>query len=176
MGRDWSTTSPAIPSVPIHASPPPASPLNLQLLTFNLPLFNSFSCNIYGPPRKCCKQKTYVPAKLFRFNTYKNRGRGRINLPRSVPPRLCGRSQQFPFPELPTRHFPQFLSFHALTDSLPRRRTSIFLPLNHFRTLFIATVGVPPLVPFRNSQSYSRKIIAEGRTLQHFPLLGVSCG
>ena len=38
------------------------------------PPFKSFSCNTYSPPRKCCKQKTYVPAKLFRCNTYKKHG------------------------------------------------------------------------------------------------------
>jgi hypothetical protein len=35
---------------------------------------NSFICNTYGPPRKCCKQKTYVNAKSFRRNTYKKPG------------------------------------------------------------------------------------------------------
>src|SRR5713101_9647969 len=34
----------------------------------------SFSCNTYGSPRKCCKQKTYGPAKPFRCNTYKKQG------------------------------------------------------------------------------------------------------
>jgi hypothetical protein len=33
--------------------------------------FNSFRCNTYKPPRKCCKQKTYGLAKPFRCNTYK---------------------------------------------------------------------------------------------------------
>ena len=74
----------------IHALPLPASPLNLQLLTSNHPLFNIptctpsnlpnsskfFSCNTYGSPRKCCKQKTYSPAKRFRCNTYKKQGGG----------------------------------------------------------------------------------------------------
>jgi hypothetical protein len=36
----------------------------------------SFSCNIYGFPRKCCKQKTYVTAKTFRCNIYKKQGVG----------------------------------------------------------------------------------------------------
>ena len=36
----------------------------------------SFSCNIYGSPRKCCKQKTYGLAKPFRCNTYKKQGGG----------------------------------------------------------------------------------------------------
>jgi hypothetical protein len=34
----------------------------------------SFSCNTYGPPRKCCKQKTYGKANSFRCNTYKKTG------------------------------------------------------------------------------------------------------
>ena len=33
-----------------------------------------FRCNTYGSPRKCCKQKTYGIAKLFRCNTYKKQG------------------------------------------------------------------------------------------------------
>ncbi len=35
---------------------------------------NSFSCNTYGPSRKCCKQKTYVLANPFKCNTYKKQG------------------------------------------------------------------------------------------------------
>ena len=31
----------------------------------------SFSCNTYGSPRKCCKQKTYSMVKLLRCNAYK---------------------------------------------------------------------------------------------------------
>src|SRR5260370_27955588 len=37
---------------------------------------NSFSCNTYEFPRKCCKQKTYRGAKSFSCNTYKKRGGG----------------------------------------------------------------------------------------------------
>ena len=36
--------------------------------------FKSFRRNTYGCPRKCCKQKTYGQAKLFRCNTYKKWG------------------------------------------------------------------------------------------------------
>ncbi len=36
--------------------------------------FKSFRCNIYRPPRKCCKQKTYASAKSFRCNTYRKQG------------------------------------------------------------------------------------------------------
>ena len=40
-------------------------------------LLKSFSCNTYGSPRKCCKQKTYGLTKPFRCNTYKkHRGGG----------------------------------------------------------------------------------------------------
>jgi hypothetical protein len=34
-------------------------------------LSKSFSCNIYEPPRKCCKQEAYVIANSFRCSTYK---------------------------------------------------------------------------------------------------------
>src|SRR5260370_17629228 len=43
-----------------------------------LRLHKSFSCNTYGSPRKCCKQKTYGRAKSFRCNTYKKPGGGGI--------------------------------------------------------------------------------------------------
>src|SRR5947209_24805 len=40
---------------------------------------NSFSCNTYRFPRKCCKQKTYDRAKPFSCNTdNKHRGGGHI--------------------------------------------------------------------------------------------------
>src|SRR5258708_11413973 len=43
--------------------------------TFGRSYFHKcFSCNTYGSPRKCCKQKTYGIAKLFRCNTYKKVG------------------------------------------------------------------------------------------------------
>ena len=35
---------------------------------------NSFICNIYGPPPKCCKQKTYGLAKPFTCNIYTKHG------------------------------------------------------------------------------------------------------
>src|SRR5712664_4960428 len=46
-----------------------------SLLPFSL-FLKSFSRNTYGPPRKCCKQKTYGLAKPFRCNTYKKHGGG----------------------------------------------------------------------------------------------------
>jgi hypothetical protein len=52
------------PPAPVTFSPTDRSP-------------NSFSCNTYGIPRNCCKQKTYGKAKSFRCNTCKkHRGRG----------------------------------------------------------------------------------------------------
>ncbi len=59
------------------------------LLTDHCPLITahscskSFSCNTYASPRKCCKQKTYGTAKLFRCNIYKKHGEGLLtSLPR----------------------------------------------------------------------------------------------
>ena len=50
----------------------------------------SFSRNTYGPPRKCCKKKTYGHAKPFRCNTYTKHGMGVNNpiLPASTLPGL----------------------------------------------------------------------------------------
>src|SRR6266436_6387892 len=50
-----------------------ATPLHSVLTPYWL---KSFSCNTYGTPRKCCKQKTYGLAKPFRCNTYKKHGGG----------------------------------------------------------------------------------------------------
>ncbi len=55
---------------------------------------NSFSCNTYGPPRKCCKQKTYGLAKPFRCNTYKKHGVG-------VPVMVNQESDKDSWPERP---------------------------------------------------------------------------
>ncbi len=55
----------------------PSFSFNLQVSTFSFQPSHSsksFSCNTYVPPRKCCKQKTYVLAKPFRCNTYKKQG------------------------------------------------------------------------------------------------------
>src|SRR6266566_3059071 len=41
---------------------------------FTPTLHKSFSCNTYGSPRKCSKQKTYDLPKSFRCNTYKKPG------------------------------------------------------------------------------------------------------
>ena len=64
-------------------------PANIQtlprwLLRFHIvcrpPPFKSFSCTTYASSRKCCKQKTYDTAKLFRCNLQKTRGAGRCLL------------------------------------------------------------------------------------------------
>ncbi len=78
---------------------PPASPSNsLKIFPPHPVTFSPtarprkpFSCNTYGSPRKCCKQKTYAKAKSFRFRTYKNRGVGgaMVNQP---PPAFNARS------------------------------------------------------------------------------------
>jgi hypothetical protein len=70
----------------------------------------SFTCNTYGPPRKCCKQKTYGQAKPFRCNTYrKHGGWATASSAASHSPLLsCSCAQA--------------LSFHTLAHSLARRK------------------------------------------------------
>ena len=72
------------PLVPPSNARPPDSPSSSskispsQIVTF-LPTLRPrkfFSCNTYGIPRKCCKQKTYGKAKSFTCNTYKKQGGG----------------------------------------------------------------------------------------------------
>src|SRR5216684_2897839 len=54
---------------------PEAEPRLLRLASCTILLQRKFfSCNTYGFPRKCCKQKTYGMAKSFRCNTYKKQG------------------------------------------------------------------------------------------------------
>src|SRR6266446_4707649 len=59
-------------------TPPKSSHLKFVTSSPTLRLHKSFSCNTYGSPRKCCKQKTYGRAKSFRCNTYKKPGGGGI--------------------------------------------------------------------------------------------------
>jgi hypothetical protein len=65
-----------VPTIPIPVRP--AEPLLWEpfdhqiLLTQKLP--SPFVCNIYAPPRKCCKQKTYVQPKPFKCNIYAKPG------------------------------------------------------------------------------------------------------
>src|SRR2546422_6488226 len=68
-----------MPPCPANHAPPPRGPSNFYKLFASLAVTfsptnrspNPFSCNTYGFPRKCCKQKTYGRAKPFRCNTYK---------------------------------------------------------------------------------------------------------
>src|SRR5258708_25440444 len=46
----------------------------------------SFSCNTYGSPRKCCKQKTYGRDNSFSCNTYKKVGGGTSFKPKAYLP------------------------------------------------------------------------------------------
>src|SRR5713101_6139881 len=56
---------------------PEAEPRLLRLASCTILVQRKFfSCNTYGFPRKCCKQKTYGMAKSFRCNTYKKQGVG----------------------------------------------------------------------------------------------------
>src|SRR6266478_155028 len=78
----------------------------------------SFSCNTYGSPRKCCKQKTYGQAKPFRCNTYKKRGEGfRLWLTRNPKRDSC----QEAYPESSEFWTPAYcmLFFRAGSNSSP---------------------------------------------------------
>src|SRR5260370_39744913 len=64
----------------IMGAPRPSCSSNFQPSTFDFQppsLSKPFSCNTYGSPRNCCKQKTYGLNNSFRCNTYKKtRGEG----------------------------------------------------------------------------------------------------
>ena len=73
LGRQTQALLTRARAQPGHAGPPsPASRPSLQSLPFEAPHRSS---RMSTEP-KCCKQKTYAFAKLFRCNTYKNRGVG----------------------------------------------------------------------------------------------------
>ncbi len=70
----------------ILLTPPKSSHPSQSILSPTVRLHKSFSCNTYGSPRKCCKQKTYSKAKPFRCNTYKKQGAaGYSPLPHGFP-------------------------------------------------------------------------------------------
>jgi len=79
-----------------------------QVVTFSPALrpHNSFRCNTYGHPRKCCKQKAYGSANPFRCNTYKKH-RGTLL-------QAAGYSLSGPFPPKSLPHNP-FADPHPLT-------------------------------------------------------------
>ena len=62
-------------SILFHSPNSPLSTSNSQPFPFSTPP-KSFICNIYAPPRKCCKQKTYAQTKPFRCNIYAKPGGG----------------------------------------------------------------------------------------------------
>src|SRR5713226_158213 len=97
--RGSSNSSKIFPSQAVISSP-------------TLRLHKSFSCNTYGSPRKCCKQKTYGRAKSFRCNTYKKRGVG-VFFPIWKSLRAHGDENS---------HFIQVLSFHIVAHSFARRK------------------------------------------------------
>ena len=59
----------AIPLIPPRSSRPSPFPSRQHFAPHK-----SFNCNTYESPRKCCKQKTYNRAKLFRCNLRKTGG------------------------------------------------------------------------------------------------------
>src|SRR6266403_1425762 len=69
---------PLTPSKATRLSHPSCGAEHLFRTTNPLPAAHycpkSFSCNTYGSPRKCCKQKTYGLTKPFRCSTYKKHG------------------------------------------------------------------------------------------------------
>jgi hypothetical protein len=98
-----------------------------------------FSCNTYGSPRKCCKQKTYGLTKPFRCNTYeKHRGRvlsiGTFR-PSDLP--TCFPSIPILFTFLRTLlHFRkiQLFSFQAIPHSLPKTPGGVYPHPSHSGT------------------------------------------
>src|SRR6266446_4635992 len=97
-----------------NPSRPPGSPPNsFKIIGFHevtssptVRLRKSFTCNTYGSPRKCCKQKTYRRANSFRCNTYKKQGGGRWAPGSACPERSSRRvrwaSFRYPFTSIPS--------------------------------------------------------------------------
>src|SRR6266403_4702693 len=74
-------SAPFLPCPASHGRPPrgPSKSSKMfpsETFTFSptVPPHKSFSCNTYGSPRKCCKQRAYTISKSFRCNTYKKQG------------------------------------------------------------------------------------------------------
>src|SRR5216684_7457460 len=113
---------------PFAAEPGASISLVTYVLTPLLPsrLFSkSFSCNTYESPRKCCKQKTYGPAKPFRCNTYKKHGGGvQLLLTRNTKTRLYPAGVRY-------GGRLRALSFHYFLTSLPRH----FIPRSAFHPI-----------------------------------------
>src|SRR5438132_209668 len=75
--------------------------------------FKSFSCNIYGHPRNCCKQRTYSKTKPFKCNIYKKHRGG-----------VSGRYAGFPYFFTPLR--PYFVLLSDRATCLPCRGASLY--------------------------------------------------
>src|SRR5260370_21557705 len=105
---------------------------SISLVPYVLPPFlpsrlfsNSFSCNTYESPRKCCKQGTYGIAKPFRCNTYKKHGGGvQLLLTRNTKTRLYPAGVRY-------GGRLHALSFHYFLISLPR----YFIPRSAFHPI-----------------------------------------
>jgi len=108
-----------------HSSPhcPPSTDLPCPVGVTAPYRLKSFSCNTYGFPRKCGKQKTYGTAKPFRCNTYKKHGGGREIPPSSERFNACFRPILFPFTLLRTLLQPprtQLFCFQEIPHSLAK--------------------------------------------------------
>ncbi len=91
------------------------------------PNLSLFRINTYGPPRKCCKQKTYAMTKPFRCNTYKKTGGGRFRYsPLSFESQPCLRRSPTGHGTRVTRHWPRYL-VTSLLPYLPARLTCLLL-------------------------------------------------
>ncbi len=95
----------------------------------------SFTCNTYGPPRKCCKQKTYGVGTSFSCNTYKKQGyppqAKHFSLSSLGPP--VTRPKSFPFTLLRTllhARKTQLVCFQSIPHSLPKNTggMGVFFP------------------------------------------------
>src|SRR5258708_13606889 len=132
-----------------HVLPAPSLSLRLRRryrdcqLTIYRRWVKSFSCNTYGHPRKCSRQKTYGFVKPFRCNTYKEHGGVGILFPfwKSLSGSATSNSC-----------FIQVLSFHIVAHSFAFfcicKKLNSFL-FKRFRTLYVKTPrgGVPPPLP-----------------------------
>src|SRR5260370_691848 len=107
----------------------------LHLWVGQLHSFKSFSCNTYGPPRKCCKQKTYGLSKPFRCNTYKKHGGGAVRerFLHSTPSPIFRTLFQVPYPATPL--------FATLTKT---PGCGGMLPILECAIRYFTTVAVPP--------------------------------
>ena len=130
-----------------HSLSPLLFPTDHRPLTTARYCFKSFSCNTYGSPRKCCKQKTYSKTKPFRCNTYKKQGGTSFKPNIFLSPSASRRSDlQTSGCSSVSQNHP--LYFLHLTDSPTQRTLLNSFGINPLCTLFIATEGVPP----RNSR------------------------